>query len=50
MPHAEYAIVDVRNDDVSVDLRRVSLERADLASQVDGWDNPLAGALRAMYA
>lgn len=50
LPHAEYAIVDVRSSGVSVDLRRVSLERAALASQIDGWDNPLAAPLRAMYA
>jgi putative phosphoesterase len=50
MPHAEYAIVDVNAGGVSVDLRRVSIDRRALASQVDGWDNPLAGALRGMYA
>jgi hypothetical protein len=49
LPHAEYALVDVRQGHVSVDLRRVRLDRNALASQVDGWDNPLAAPLRAMY-
>jgi putative phosphoesterase len=50
LPHAEYAIVDLRPPDVGVELRRVALDRAALAQQVDGWDNPLAGELRALYA
>jgi predicted phosphodiesterase len=49
LPHAEYAIVDVRAGGVSVDLRRVVLDAHALASQVDGWDNPLATSLRALY-
>jgi hypothetical protein len=49
LPHAEYAIVDVRSEGASVDLRRVALEARALASQVDGWDNPLAAPLRASY-
>jgi predicted phosphodiesterase len=50
MPYAEYALVELRPTGVSVDLRRVALERHALASQVDGWDNPLAAPLRASYA
>lgn len=50
LPHAEYAIVDVTPSAVSVDLRRVALDSHALVSQVDGWDNPLATGLRAMYA
>jgi putative phosphoesterase len=50
LPHAEYAIVDVRADGVSVDLRRVTLDARALAAQVGGWDNPLAAPLRASYA
>jgi predicted phosphodiesterase len=50
LSHAEYALVDVRHGHVSVDLRRVPLERSALASQVDHWDNPLAAPLRGMYA
>jgi predicted phosphodiesterase len=50
LAHAEYAIVDVRGDHVSVDLRRVALDRHGLASQVEGWNNPLAASLRAMYS
>lgn len=50
LPHAEYAIVETRPGGVSVDLRRVALDRASLHSQAEGWDNPLAASLRAMYA
>jgi predicted phosphodiesterase len=58
LSHAEYAIVDLhanpRNGnghvDVGVQLRRVSLDQRALASQIDGWDNPLAAPLRASYA
>ena len=50
LPFAEYAIVDARADGVSVDLRRVALDRKALAAQVDGWDNPLAASLRTSYA
>jgi putative phosphoesterase len=49
LAHAEYAIVEVRRDQVSVDLRRVPLDRHALANQVDGWSNALAPSLRAMY-
>jgi predicted phosphodiesterase len=49
LSHAEYALVEVRHDHVSVDLRRVPLDRSALASQIDGWGNPLAAPLRAMY-
>ncbi len=50
MPVAEYAIVELHGANVSVDLRRVSLDPTALASQVDGWDNPLARPLKASYA
>jgi predicted phosphodiesterase len=50
LAHAEYAIVEVRGAAASVELRRVPLDRGALASQVDGWDNPLAAPLRAAYA
>ncbi len=50
LPHAEYAIVDVRPGRVSVDLRRVQLDPQALASQLDGWDDPLAAPMRALYA
>jgi predicted phosphodiesterase len=49
LAHAEYAIVDLRPAGVSVDLRRVALDASALASQLDGWDNPLAPSLRALY-
>lgn len=50
LAHAEYAIVEVEQGRASVDLRRVPLEKSELAAQVDGWDNPLASSLRAMYS
>jgi predicted phosphodiesterase len=50
LPHAEYAIIDIQGEQVSVDLRRVPLDRQALMKQVDGWDNPLAAPLRAAYA
>jgi predicted phosphodiesterase len=50
LPHAEYAIIDIEPHAVSVELRRVALDRHALASQIDGWDNPLAKPLRASYA
>jgi putative phosphoesterase len=50
LPHAEYAIVEVRGASASVDLRRVALDKAALCAQVGAWDNPLAGPLRASYA
>jgi predicted phosphodiesterase len=50
MPFAEYAIVELQRTGVSVDLRRVSIDKGALASQVDGWDNPLALPLRASYS
>jgi putative phosphoesterase len=49
LAHAEYAIIDVRKNGVSVDLRRLPLDPKELASQVAGWDNPLASSLRAAY-
>jgi hypothetical protein len=49
LPHAEYALVRVEHGAASIDLRRVPLDRAALAMQVDGWDNPLAASLRASY-
>lgn len=50
LAHAEYAIVDVRGGRISVDLRRVPLDRRALAAQLDGWDDRLAGPLRTQYA
>lgn len=49
LAHAEYAIVETDRDRVSVDLRRVPLDRHALAAQVEGWSNPLATSLRALY-
>lgn len=49
LSHAEYAIVHVKKEGVSVDLRRVTLDPKELASQVNGWDNPLAESLRTAY-
>jgi putative phosphoesterase len=50
LPHAEYAVIDVEPRRIGVELRRVELERSALAAQIDGWDNPLAASLAAVYA
>ena len=50
LPHADYAIVDIDVRAVSVELRRVALDRHALASQLDGWDNPLGASLHRAYA
>lgn len=49
MAHAEYAIVEARDDTVSITLRRVALDRAALADSVRGWDDPLAAYLAQQY-
>jgi putative phosphoesterase len=49
LPHAEYAIVDARAGEVAVTLKRLSLDRAALVAQLDGWDNPLRDYLVAQY-
>lgn len=50
LPHAEYAIVEFRGTDVSVDLRRLELDRAKLADAARHWDSPLAAYLTQQYA
>lgn len=50
LAHAEYAIVEFRGGNVSVDLRRVELDRAELAKAVQDWDSPLAPYLAKQYA
>jgi len=49
MAHAEYAIVEARDDTVSVTLHRVALDRSALVDSVTGWDNPLAAYLAEQY-
>lgn len=49
LPHAEYAIIEIDAGKVSVDLRKISLDSRALVNQIDGWDNPLAGPLRANF-
>lgn len=50
LPHAEYAVVQFRGADVSIDLRRVGLERAELEEAARGWHGPLASYLAQQYA
>jgi putative phosphoesterase len=50
LPHAEYAIVDILRDRVSVDLRRIQLDPRRLRDALDDWDNPLAEPLRRTYS
>lgn len=47
--HAEYAIVEAHDGDVSVALQRVELDRARLAEAARRWNGPLAGYLAAQY-
>ena len=49
MPHAEYAIVESRAGNVTVELRRVALERAALIAQTEGWREGMAGFLMSQY-
>lgn len=49
LAHAEYAIVEFRGGNVSVDLRRVELDRAELARAARAWDSPLAPYLSQQY-
>jgi putative phosphoesterase len=50
LAHAEYAIVDAASGNVSVDLRRVALDRAALRRALSGSTLPLARDLREQYA
>jgi len=49
MPHAEYAIVEARNDDVGVSFRRVELDPAALADAARRWHGPLSAYLVEQY-
>jgi putative phosphoesterase len=50
LPHAEYAIVQFRGNDVSVELRRIELERALLAKAAREWEGSMAAYLAEQYA
>jgi putative phosphoesterase len=50
LAHAEYALVEARGGNISIELRRVKLDRAELADAVQGWDSPLAPYLAGQYA
>jgi putative phosphoesterase len=50
LAHAEYAVLEFRGGNVSVDLRRVELDRAQLADIAKHWDSPLAPYLVQQYA
>jgi putative phosphoesterase len=50
LPHAEYAVVDGRNANVSVTLQRVALDRAALREQAASVMFPLAPMLQQSYA
>ncbi|MGC4088055.1 MAG: metallophosphoesterase family protein [Polyangiaceae bacterium] len=49
LPHAEYAIVECQGGDVSVQLRRVMLDKAALHDAALSVSNPLSASLAAMY-
>lgn len=50
MPHAEYAIVESKGGNVTVELRRVELDRKRLRTSAERDDNPLNGMLRQQWA
>jgi putative phosphoesterase len=50
LAHAEYAIVQFDGNDVSVELRRLPLDRAELAEAARGWHGPFAPYLSQQYA
>lgn len=50
MPHAEYAVVESRAGNVSVELKRVELDRKRLRGSVDRDANPLNPMLRQQWA
>jgi putative phosphoesterase len=50
MPHAEYAIVESKNGNVTVELRRVGLDRKQLRASAERDDNPLNRMLREQWA
>lgn len=50
MPHAEYAVVESSNGNVTVELRRVELDRKLLRGSVEDDDNPLNRMLREQWA
>jgi hypothetical protein len=49
LPHAEYAIVEVRGADLNVMLHRVSLDACALARAAAASKNPLAPELAQAY-
>ena len=50
LSHAEYAVVASDHGTVSVNLRRVSLDKRALRAALLGWDNPLRPELLRAYA
>ncbi len=50
LAHAEYAIVEFRDGQVGVELRRLPLERSLLAEAARAWSGPMAAYLAAQYA
>ena len=49
MAHAEYAIIESRDGQVSVTLRRLELDRLELLNAARNWDNPFAAYLTSQY-
>ncbi len=49
LPHAEYATVDVRDNDISVTLHHVALDRKELAKAALETSNPMSATLAAPY-
>ena len=49
LAHAEYAVVEARGRDLGVSLRRVELDRRELAKAARGSRNPMREELAAPY-
>jgi putative phosphoesterase len=49
LPHAEYATVEARGNEVSVTLHRVNLDRRELSRAARASDNPIGRELAAIY-
>ena len=50
LPHAEYAVVEAVDGDISVSLRRVSLDKQELREAAGAVAHPLKAWLTQMYA
>ena len=50
LPHAEYAVIEAMDGDISVSLRRVPLDKAELREAAGAVAHPLKAWMTRMYA